>query len=226
MPELSVTSWLKTSHLVDFIRKRRHVKAMRLRSTLALLCLATILAGAETPNSGIKNRHPLFSVDISASGLMPYTWAEGSPTLPHYGIEASLGLECATPISVPLRLEVGYIRVGHSRIAPTGELYRAWDGARFALLGGYTFAPIDIRKLGKLEISALGGGALTAAEYTYTPLAYAYPSIILEARAALELGLSGKPWLALPVELMFRAGNHSIAPGLSLGWLYPFGGGK
>jgi hypothetical protein len=193
---------------------------------LALFSLATVLAGAETPNSGGNNLNSRLSIDISASGLMPYTWAEGSPTLPHYGFEANLGLEYATPISAPIRFEVGYIRVGHSRIAPTGELYRAWDGARFALLGGYTFAPIELRKLGKLEISALGGGALTAAEYTYTPLAYAYPSLILEPRAALELGLSGKPWLALPMELMFRAGNHTFSPGFSLGWLYPLGSVK
>jgi hypothetical protein len=200
---------------------------MRFRPILlALLGFAAAIAGAETPSSGGTTGYSRLSVDISASGLMPYTWAEDSPTLPHYGLEANLGLEFLTPISAPIRLEVGYIRVGHSRIAPTGELYRAWDGARFALLAGYTFAPLELGRLGKLEISALGGGALTAAEYTYTPLAYAYPSVIFEPRAALELGLSGKPWLALPLEFMFRAGNHTFSPGLSLGWLYKMGSSR
>jgi hypothetical protein len=195
---------------------------MRFRLLMALVIgSTTLLACAETANSAPKNGESQYSVDISASGLVPYTWAEGSPTLPHYGFEATLGLEYDTPISIPIRLEIGYIRVGHSQIAPTGELYRAWDGARFALLGGYSFAPIELRKLGKLEIGILGGGALTAAEYSYTPLAYAYPSLILEPRLALELGICGKPWLALPAELMFRAGNHTIAPGLSIGWLFP-----
>ncbi len=188
---------------------------------IAYLCLAGSLAGAAEAAAAPKG--PRFYSDISAAGLMPYTWAEDGPTLPHYGFEATLGLECETPFSLPIRLELGYIRVGHSRIAPTGELYRAWDGARLALLSGYSFAPMELRGIGKLEFAVLGGGAVTAAEYTYTPLAYAYPSLILEPRLALDLNKVGKPWLALPVELMFRAGNHTIAPGLSLGWLFPIG---
>jgi hypothetical protein len=197
---------------------------------LALLSLPTVLVGAQTPNPATpKAIGSRFSLDISASGLIPYTWAEGSPSLPHYGFEANLGLEYATPISVPIRMEIGYIRVGHSKISPTGELYRAWDGARFALFGGYAFAPIELRNIGKLDISVLGGGALTAAEYTYTPLAYAYPSLVVEGRLALKIGKApdiGKPWLALPVELMFRAGNHTLSSGLSLVWLYPVWGVK
>jgi hypothetical protein len=194
-----------------------------------LFALSAILLHAETPQSASNGIKPRFSVDISASGLMPYTWAEGSPTLPHYGLEAGIGLEYLTRISAPIRLEIGYIRVGHSKISPAGELYRAWDGLRFALLGGFTFAPIELRTIGKLDISILCGGALTAAEYTYTPLAYAYPSLIIEPRLALQIakaGDIGKPWLALPVELMFRAGNYSRSMGLSLGWQYPLGSAK
>jgi hypothetical protein len=184
------------------------------------LCAITRLVGAETPHSEPEKGSSPFSVDFSASGLMPITWAQDSPTLPHFGLDAKLGLEFAATISLPIRLELGYIRVWHSRIAPTGELYRAWDGARFALLGGYSFASAKLGKLARLDLSILGGGALTAAEYTYTPLVYAYPSLVLEPRIVLRIGadaLDG-PWLALPIELMFRAGNHTLSPGLSLGW--------
>jgi hypothetical protein len=190
------------------------------------LCIAGGLTWAELPRAETESGDSRFSVDLSASGLLPFTWAQDSPTLPHLGVDALLGLEYATPISVPIRLELGYILVAHSRIAPTGELYRAWDGARFALLAGYSFSPIEFGKRGWLSLSLLGGGALTAAEYSGTPLAYAYPSLIVEPRAVLELGrgVAGRPYLALPTELMFRAGNHTIAFGLGLGWRYQFGG--
>ena len=167
-----------------------------------------------------------FSTDFSASGLVPVTWASDSPTLSHLGLDILFGFEYASPISVPLRLEAGYINVTHSGISPSGELYRGWEGGRFALLTGYTFAPFPVGKLGDFNFSLLAGGALTAADYTGTALAYAYTSLILEPRLVLTLrGLRSRkmeqgPWLAIPVELMFRAGNHTLSPGLSLGWRY------
>ncbi len=167
-----------------------------------------------------------FSTDFSASGLVPVTWASDSPTLSHLGLDILFGFEYDSPFSVPLRLEAGYINVAHSRISPSGELYRGWEGGRFALLTGYTFAPFPVGKLGDFNFSLLAGGALTAADYTGTALAYAYTSLILEPRLVLTLrGLRSRkmeqgPWLAIPVELMFRAGNHTLSPGLSLGWRY------
>ena len=80
-----------------------------------------------------------------------------------------------------------------------------------------------------MTISLLAGGALTAADYTDTALAYAYPSLVLEPRLALFFVSAGAsapiqgPWLALPVELMFRAGTYTLSPGLSLGWSYRLG---
>ena len=167
-----------------------------------------------------------FSTDFSASGFVPVTWASDSPTLSHLGLDIILGFEYNSPFSVPLRLEAGYINVAHSRISPSGELYRGWEGGRFAALTGYAFAPYPVGKLGDLHFSLLAGGALTAADYTGTALAYAYTSLVLEPRLVLTLrGLRSRnleqgPWLALPVELMFRAGNHTLSPGLSLGWRY------
>ena len=167
-----------------------------------------------------------FSTDFSVSGLVPVTWASDSPTLSHLGLDILFGFEYASPISVPLRLEAGYINVTHSGISPSGELYRGWEGGRFALLSGYSFAPFPVGTLGNLGFSLLAGGALTAADYTGTALAYAYPSFILEPRLALTFrGLRSRnleqgPWLALPIELMFRSGNHTLSPGLSLGWSY------
>jgi hypothetical protein len=144
----------------------------------------------------------------------------------HFGFDALLGLEYDSPISVPLRLEAGYISVGHSRIAPTGELYRAWEGLRLGLLSGYSFPPSEAGKLGTLGFSLLAGGAVTAADYTGSALAYAYPSLLLQPRLTLTLrpvraqDAAHGPWLALPFELMFRAGNHTLSSGLSLGWRY------
>jgi hypothetical protein len=123
-------------------------------------------------------------------------------------------------------LELGFIGVGPSRIASDGELYRGWNGSRFALLSGYDFIPISLGALGDLAIGILAGGALSAAVYANTPLAYAYPSLLFVPRAELRIkgDRDSAPWLAIPAELMFRAGTHTIAPGLSVGWLYRFGG--
>ena len=71
-----------------------------------------------------KMNPPPFGVDFSASGLVPITWAQDSPTLSALGFDARLGIEYDSSISLPVRLEIGYIGVGHSGIAPTGELYR------------------------------------------------------------------------------------------------------
>lgn len=206
---------------------------MRFRraSLAALCCAATICCGASLaeaqaalPSLTSQRAATPFSVDFTAEGIDAATWAQDSPTLTQLGLSLAGGLEYTTPISVPIRLEVGYIGVSTSSIASDGELYRAWDGARFALLMGYTFAPLSLEGLGKLKMSLLAGGALTAAEYTHTALAYAYPSIVLEPRALLALngifGADSGPYLTLPVELMFRAGNHTLAPGLGLGFRY------
>jgi hypothetical protein len=96
-------------------------------------------------------------------------------------------------------------------------------------LGGCLFAQIDAGRLGRIDASLLCGGALTAAAFADTALAFAYPSLILEPRAYLRLPVSGAsaptqgPWLAIPIELMFRAGTYTLAPGLSLGWRYRLG---
>jgi hypothetical protein len=164
------------------------------------------------------------SVDFTASGFDAVTWAEDSPTLTQLGLDLIAGLEYTTPISVPIRLEVGYIGFASSSISSDGELYRAWQGARFAFLMGYSFAPLSIEGLGKVKLALLAGGAVTAAEYTDTALAYAYPSIVFEPRALLALdsifGWDTGPYITLPTELMFRAGNYSLAPGVGLGFRY------
>jgi hypothetical protein len=211
---------------VDFIPKRRHVKDMRFRLFMAIaLCFLARLIDAEAAFSEPTKAESSFNIDFSASGLLPVTWAQDSPTLPAYGLGLQLGLEYDSTLSVPFRIELGYIAVEHSQISSSGELYRAWDGARFALFCGYNFRTIALGDFGKIRISLLVGGALTAAEYSSTALAYAYPSLILEPRAVLGVGetAASGPWLAIPIELMFRAGNHTIAPGASIGWLYRIG---
>jgi len=191
-------------------------------SLVILLALSAFRAGAQ---SGI---HELY-VDIAATGLLPVTWATDSPTLAHLGFDALLGLEYDLPISVPIRFEAGYLRASASRISPSGELYRGWEGLRLALLSGYNFEPSQLGALGNLYISILGGGAITAADYTDTALAYAYPSIILEPRLYLSLRsaqyrmMVQGPSLAAPIELMFRAGTRTLAPALSFGWRYRLG---
>jgi hypothetical protein len=195
---------------------------MARRFLIIMLTLAPIASGAQ---SGIHE----FYTDISASGLVPVTWASDSPALAHLGFDSKLGLEYDSPISLPLRLEAGYLGASASRISSSGELYRAWESLRFALLAGYNFAPIPFGAIGAIELSLLAGAAISASDYTSTALAYAYPSLVFEPRLALRLrssqyrGIVQGPWLALPAELMFRSGARSLAPGLSLGWRYRLG---
>jgi hypothetical protein len=196
---------------------------LRLPLLLGFLTLSSALAAA--PTARLRE----FNIDVSGTGLLPVTWASDSPTLTHWGYDAKLGLEYDPPPAFALRLELGYLNVAASSISSSGELYRAWEGLRIALLCGYDFASIPIGELGDLAIGGLAGGAVTAGDYKGTSLAMAYPSLVLEPRLALSLrGLQSKssaqgPWLAFPVELMFRAGTHTIASGLSLGWRYRMG---
>jgi hypothetical protein len=197
---------------------------MRNRLPFALaLCLAAFPASAQA-----LKPTPL-SVDFSAAYLAPVSWGEESPALAHTGFDALAGFEVDTPFSMPLRIEAGYLMVGRSAYSSAGELYRAWDGLRLAVLTGYSFRPLRIRSSYSVTISVLAGGALTMAEYSETPLAYAYPSALLEPRAAMgvskELGDTG-PYLALPIELMFRDGDYSLAYGLALGWRYRIMGAR
>jgi hypothetical protein len=170
-----------------------------------------------------------FYVDALVGGALPVSWASESPTLSHLGFDALAAFEYDAPFGVPLRIELGYLGVSASRISSSGELYRAWQGGRVALLSGYIIDQFSLGQLGQARISLLAGGALTAADYTDTALAFAYPSIVLEPRIALILrgarakGIVTGPSLSLPIELMFRAGTYSLAPGLSLGWRYRLG---
>ena len=194
------------------------------RSFLLAILLTGILASARAQNATNE-----FDADISASGLVPVSWAEDGPTLAHLGFDALFGLEYDSPISLQFRVECGYLRAAASYISSDGELYRGWEGFRIAFLGGYAFGSIPLGKLGRLDASILVGGGLTAADYLDTALAYAYPSLILEPRLFLRIpGARGSasvqgPWMAIPCELMFRAGTYSLAPGLSLGWRYRLG---
>jgi hypothetical protein len=177
-----------------------------------------------------------FRTDISGGFLIPVTWASEGPTLAHRGFDLLLGLEYDSRYSIPFRFEVGYINASPSYISSSGELYRGWEGTRFSLLTGYSFKSLEARGLGSLTFSLLAGGALTAAVYAQTALTYAYPSIILEPRLDLRMHKPQKgkaspppsngPWLALPLELMYRSGVHSLAPGLSLGWSYVLAAAK
>jgi hypothetical protein len=187
-----------------------------------LFLLVALLSLAFFSNAESMIPSPI-SFDFSAAALAPLTWGEASPLLAHGGFDALVGAECSTPFSVPIRLEAGYIGVERSRYSSSGELYRAWDGARFAFLSGYSFAPLRLGPDSTLGISLLAGGALTAAEYSDTALAYAYPSVVFEPRAVYGLGKSlgdSGPYLDLPIELMFRGGDYSLSFGLGLGWRY------
>ncbi len=193
---------------------------LRTLTAISLLFLSSAFARAQP---GVQQ----FNVDLAASGLLPVTWASDSPALVHLGFDLKFGLEYDSAISVPVRLEIGYIRSSASRVSRLGELYKAWEGLRVDLLSGYDFAPRPIGRWGSLVFGILGGGAITAADYSSTALAYAYPSLILEPRVALNQrvgkGSAQGPWLAAPMELMFRAGTRTLAPGLGLGWRYRLG---
>lgn len=196
-----------------------------------VLALATIHCLTAQPSNlnsslGTTRQETPLSIDVSIVGLDPITWASDSPTLTHLGLEVSSGFEYTTAFRVPFRLELGYIGVTASSIASDGELYRGWAGFRCAFLTGYVFSPIALPFLGSLKVSALAGGAVTAAVYNELPLAYAYPSIIIEPRALIVLksivGQDSGPFFALPIELQFRSGIHTLVPGISIGFRYQF----
>jgi hypothetical protein len=203
---------------------------MRRRLTLFALLLSSMASFAASGgayglvDSGRTGASSFFA-DFSASGLRPYSWAVDGPPLAQLGYGAGLGLEYHSAISVPLRLEIGYVQISQSSIASTGELYRAWDGVRFALTTGYTFPSMALGKGRSLAVSLLAGGALTSAHYSNTSLVYAYPSLLLEPRLDYAFGLARDmgPWLALACELMFRDGTRTFAPGLNFGWRYRLG---
>jgi hypothetical protein len=195
------------------------------RSVTAVVLLALASASIFAQNSSAKG----LSADLAATGLVPISSARETPTLSHLGFDTLLGLEYVLPQSVALRVEVGYLLASASRISPSGELYRGWSGIRIAFLGGYSIDSLAQYPFGSLGVDLLAGAAATAANYTGTALAFAYPSALVEARAFLTLrdpskrGIVQGPWAALPLELMFRAASFSLAPGLSLGWRYRLG---
>jgi hypothetical protein len=199
---------------------------MRRRSIFALFLVSAACLGAQVQGAAPRNSELELYADLGLSGLMPYTWAEDGPTLSHLGMEATFGLEYRIIGRFPIRLEAGYIGVKPSVIANTGELYRGWSGGRFALLAGYEFSsiPIAICRGYRLAPAILAGGALTAAVYSNTYLAYAYPSLIVEPRLGCEFFGGSGLVLSLPLEYMYRAGCYSLSPGLGLAWYYRLGG--
>jgi hypothetical protein len=191
------------------------------RRTLLAIALSLVAAFAWSESLGPSGSSlSSWSVDASASYLAPFSWQSGGTALRHNGFDGLAAVEYDLDGSFPFRFELGYIGVGRSTVTSSGELFRAWEGMRLALLAGYNFGSLSLGSLGTLSVQTLAGGALTAGDYSGTALALAYPSVVAEPRFALalrDLDDMG-PTIAIPVELMFRSGDYSLAAGLSLGF--------
>jgi hypothetical protein len=172
---------------------------------------------------------PDFRLDLSASLSAPQSWHDSEPTRQHTGYDLRVGLEYRSPISIPILLEYGYLKISASTIDRSGSLFRGWDGNRLAILSGYSFEPFPLQGLGSASVDLLAGAAITAAAYTGTALAFAYPSILFEPRMLVKMKTKkirvvyGGPFVALPIELMFREDSYTLSPSLSLGWSLALG---
>lgn len=189
---------------------------MRYRFFFACLFACAAVVFAEPVQQG-------FRMDISAAGSVPFTWYDDGPTLPHLGIGGALGAEYDLDSWIPGRLELCYFGDGASAISSSGELYRAWHGLRIAAYGGYRFPAFALFHsegpfFSSLRCSILAGGALTAAGYTSTNLAFAYPSLLAEARLDFCTASDKSVWLGLPFEYMFRGAFRTVSAGLVVGW--------
>ncbi|HOX32208.1 MAG TPA: hypothetical protein PLB91_07750 [Spirochaetales bacterium] len=180
----------------------------RVSAVLLTLALGSSLAALPSPGG--------FRFDLSAYAALPVTWYADGPALRHSGWGASAGAEYELEAWVPGRLELSYFGYAPSAISEGGELYRAWHGLRVAALAGYRFEPFEA--LWSSRLGLLAGGALTAAGYTDTNLAFAYPSLLAELRLDLAAERESFLWIGLPFEYMFRGAFRTASLGLALGW--------
>ena len=177
-----------------------------------LACLAVaeeIPASAPIGSAGVR-------MDLSLGGAVPLSWYDGGPTLAQLGWSAGAGLEYDLQSWIPFRFEMAGFGETASSISTGGELYKGWNGLRFAAYAGYR-SP-SVRFLGGSRFDILGGGALTAAGYSDTNLAFAYPSLLLVARADLRPGAGNGLVIGLPLEYMFRGELSTFAAGAFLAW--------
>jgi hypothetical protein len=189
---------------------------MRRYTTTALFFILSLAATAAPAPQG-------FRMDLSASGSLPVTWYEGGPALAHSGGGFAVGAEYDLASWIPGRFELSYFGDGASAISASGELYRAWHGLRIAAYGGYRLPAFDLFHsssplLSLQRVSFLAGGALTAAGYSGTNLAFAYPSLLAEARLDIGMAAENSFWIGLPFEYMFRGAFSTASAGLVLGW--------
>jgi hypothetical protein len=167
-----------------------------------------------------------FRIDASAAGSLPMTWYAGGPALSHLGWGAALGAEYELASWVPARCDLTLFGDSESAISAGGELYRGWTGFRIAAFTGYRLPASEA--FGSARMGFLAGAAVTAANYGGTNLAFAYPSILVQARADFLSSADSALWVGIPVEYMFRGGYTTVSAGLLVGWrMGPLGeGGK
>jgi len=196
------------------IKKRQYIVMRRSFQTLIIvsisLCVSRIgVLSADDSSAAVK----LFA---GASASLPITWATENPALTHLGLGLGGGAELDIGRCIALRLGADYLWIGASSVSPEGILYRAWEGLRFSLQAGYTFS------VGDLTISALAGGALSAAYYSGTSLVFAYPSVLAGAELNLQVWKHSAVRFGLPIEVMFRGTYTSFAAGLSAVYVFSF----
>lgn len=160
--------------------------------------------------------------DLGLGGGLPLTTQEGYGTLPHGSFAVTLAGEWANGALILPRLELGWTTVSPSCPDASLSLYRGWEAWGGSLLGGWRtwIAP-------RLELALLAGGGLSVARYAKTPIVFAYPRAILEARLFLDAGLDGfRPEARLPVEILFRGDTVTLVPSLALALSCSPGSGK
>jgi hypothetical protein len=195
----------------------------RLPPTIALTILILIaagIAGADQEKAGAKAQSSTgFVWDACANIGVPVTFPSSGEALPHFGFSASFGAEIVYGPFIPARVQLSAFHVDNSRLSSDWSLFRAWSGLRFAALTGLYLTPRSSSSLrsGRIDTALLAGAAVSAASFSGTTLAYAYPSALLELRAEASstspLGFRA----SIPVELMFRGGSLTASVGLAVG---------
>jgi hypothetical protein len=180
---------------------------------MVIAVLVAAFCGTAQSSSAPVEPRTWFSIDAGMTASPVLSFAVDGPSLFQLSLSAIAGLELRRFDPLFLRIEASFRDTFDSTISSDWQLYQGWQAARFATFAGFVL-PEGLR-----NFSLLGGGALSAAVYTGTPLVFAYPSALLELRLDPGAGRSG-PRFGLPVELAFRGALKNLSAGFYAGYRF------
>jgi hypothetical protein len=184
---------------------------MRTISPMAIIFIAFCAIEAFAANIQEAKTVARLNLDARVSALAPLTWTASQPAQFQGAWDLGIGAELQYGTCIPLRLDAAAFSTLYSFVDSSGRLVRALSGTRFSLSTG-CIVPIERNSLGFLI-----GASLSAAQYQGTALLLAYPSALAELRFDMYPTSIVGFRASLPLELMFRGGTMTFAPGLRIG---------